>query len=135
MLHDLHEVSSKVALYSEDGQHVLVMRYPRLASSGLPGGHIDKGESPEEALRREMVEELNLEAGPLERKDFFLSGESKPRIVLAFTGVIPIDSPMESSDYAFEYGEWVTKDEFKAIEVISPQYTEFVLKNWPTVKA
>lgn len=135
MRHDRHEVSAKVALYSEDAQRVLVMRYPRRGRTGLPGGHVDKGETPEEALRREMVEELNLSVGHLERKDFFLSGEFQPRIILAFTGIIPLDSPIAPTDHTFEFGEWLTMDEFKAVDIISPNYTQFVLENWPVVKA
>jgi 8-oxo-dGTP pyrophosphatase MutT (NUDIX family) len=40
---------------------------------GLFGGAVDPGESPEAALRRELMEELSLEAGPLSyftRMDF-----------------------------------------------------------------
>ncbi len=135
MHYDQHEVSAKAALYSDDGQRVLVMRYPRRGATGLPGGHVDKGESPEEAMRREMIEELNLSVGHLERKDFFLSGENQPRIILGFTGVIPTDSIITPSDRTFEYGDWVTIDEFKQIELISPQYVQFVVENWPVVKA
>lgn len=32
---------------------------------GLFGGHLDPGESPEQALRRELIEEINYEVGPL----------------------------------------------------------------------
>lgn len=32
---------------------------------GLFGGHLDPGESPEQALRRELLEEINYAAGPL----------------------------------------------------------------------
>lgn len=134
MRHDRHEVSAKAALYSEDGQSVLVMRYPRRGRTGLPGGHVDKGESPEVALRREMIEELNLTAGHLERKDFFLSGEFEPRIILAFIGTIPGDSLMTPTDPTFEYGEWVSMDTFKTIDIISPHYRQFVLENWPVLK-
>ncbi len=54
-----------------DGDHQLLVvhagggrdRSPRW---GLPGGHIDLGEQPEAAVRRELFEELELEVGDLE---------------------------------------------------------------------
>ena len=52
------------AIINEDG---LVLSAQRSASMSLPlkwefpGGKIDKGESPEECLRRELVEELGIQ--------------------------------------------------------------------------
>lgn len=57
-------------LLTDGAHHLLVVhagggrdRRPRW---GLPGGHLDLGEKPEEALRRELVEELHLEVSDLE---------------------------------------------------------------------
>lgn len=57
-MYDRHEVSVKVALYSSDGKRVLLMYYPHDDGFGLPGGHIDAGETPDVALERELREEL-----------------------------------------------------------------------------
>lgn len=58
----LHVVA--VALVDEDGR-VLIQRRPEgTHMAGLwefPGGKIDPGETPEDALRRELVEELGVE--------------------------------------------------------------------------
>ena len=59
-MYDRHEVSVKVALYSSDGECALMMYYPRDDGFGLPGGHIDAGETPDVALRRELREELGI---------------------------------------------------------------------------
>jgi mutator protein MutT len=62
-------VTVAVALLRREGRWFLQRRDP---SSGhlagaweFPGGKAEPGESPEEALRRELVEELAWEAGPL----------------------------------------------------------------------
>ena len=60
-MYDRHEVSVKVALYSSDGKRVLLMYYPHDDGFGLPGGHIDAGETPDVALERELREELGIE--------------------------------------------------------------------------
>ena len=57
-MYDRHEVSVKVALYSSDGKRVLLMYYPHDDGFGLPGGHIDAGETPDVALEREMRRQL-----------------------------------------------------------------------------
>lgn len=57
-------------LLTDGAHHLLVVhagggreRRPRW---GLPGGHLDLGERPDDALRRELFEELHLEVGDLE---------------------------------------------------------------------
>ena len=59
-MYDRHEVSVKVALYSNDSKRVLLMYYPHDDGFGLPGGHIDAGETPDVALERELREELGI---------------------------------------------------------------------------
>ena len=60
VMYDRHQVSVKVALYSENGKYTLLMYYPRDDGFGLPGGHIDAGEMPDMALERELREELGI---------------------------------------------------------------------------
>ena len=49
-MYDRHEVSVKAALYSSDGKRMLLVYYPHDDGFGLPGGHIDAGETPDMAL-------------------------------------------------------------------------------------
>lgn len=50
----------------KDGQVLLGLRHPNRASFpntwDIPGGHIEPGESPRAALRRELQEELGIDA-------------------------------------------------------------------------
>ncbi|MFM7362359.1 MAG: NUDIX hydrolase [Cyanobium sp.] len=59
-----------LALLQRDGRWLLQLRddVPGIVAPGqwgLFGGHLDPGETPEQALRRELVEEIAWEAGPL----------------------------------------------------------------------
>lgn len=50
------------------GPNVLLVQRSRGAAAGLwslPGGHLEPGETPEEAARREVEEETGLKPGPL----------------------------------------------------------------------
>ena len=60
---------------------------------GLPGGHLDPGEDPEAAVRRELEEELELSVGNLEMIDDY---SYKGTIHRVYTGLLP--RPIERFD-------------------------------------
>jgi 8-oxo-dGTP diphosphatase len=131
-MNDTHKVTVKVAIYSTDGSSVLALRFPARRNHdntyGLPGGHIDAGETPDQALARELEEELAISLPEVKRCDFFSHKNGK--IVLAYTGQAPLDLVMDPSRPEFEYGEWKTKEEFEQID-IEQGYKRFALANWP----
>lgn len=57
---------------------------------GLFGGHLDPGESPEQALRRELIEEINYAAGPLR---LWRQHRNAQRLASYFHG--PLTRPLE----------------------------------------
>lgn len=129
--YDAHPVSTKAALYATDGSAILVLKYTRVPrfAYGLAGGHVDMGETPDQAMARELLEELGVNDIELEHKDFFTHASGK--IILGYTGKIDRNIPFNSPEPETEVGVWLTQDEFKQID-IDPGYKEFALRFWPT---
>jgi len=125
-----HIVSTKLALYSHDLASVLVMHYPVRGHYGLPGGHVEPREDPNETIRRELLEELTLSVDTLKRTDFFLREGSHGPIILAFTAIAPASVSITPTNEKFEYGVWIEKSNISEIDM-SPEYKRFVLENWP----
>lgn len=108
------------------------MHYPKTERNGLPGGHINRGEAPDEALIREFKEELGIEITGAERRDFFLHGKPGKRLILGYTLVAPKDFKCKPTHPAYEHDTWITRKELKKLENMSEQYREFILQYWPT---
>jgi 8-oxo-dGTP pyrophosphatase MutT (NUDIX family) len=124
-----YRISAKVAIYSDDHEAVLVMQYPH--AHGLPGGHIEKGELPEEALRRELMEELGIGIGAVQRQDFFFRNEKRRSLIVAFVSIASKELTLLPPRPDREKGIWLTKAELAELPTISPAYKEFTLANWP----
>lgn len=129
--YDAFTVSTKAAIYSADLKTVLIMRYPR--RSGLPGGHLEVGETPDQAINREIMEELGIEVDNLKRTDFFLRND-KPgtSVILAYVGIAHDKIELRPSHPKYEFGEWVTCDEISEIDM-NEGYKQLILENWPKI--
>lgn len=125
-----HYVSTKVALYSHDLKKVLIMHYPGRDIYGLPGGHVDAGETPDQAMNRELEEELSISIEDIQRTDFFFLNGRSPKIILGYTAICSADVAIIPTDPSFEYALWMTKEELHTID-ISPDYIRFIVENWP----
>lgn len=128
---DTFTVSTKAAIYSADLKTVLIMRYPR--RSGLPGGHLEVGETPDQAIVREIMEELGVEIDNLKRTDFFLRNDKPGRsVILGYVGVADSQIELKPTHPKFEYGEWVARDEVSATDM-NEGYKQLILENWPKI--
>ena len=130
---DHFRVTTKVAIFSPDGAKVIAMKIlsqQRDSDFGLPGGHLDNGETPDVAMRREIREELGIEVDELTHKDFFMHPNGK--VVLAFTATCDPDIPFTSSEPEKEHGQWLSRQELETCNISGP-YKEFVIKSWPVV--
>jgi len=106
------------------------MHYPVRDHYGLPGGHVEPKENPNETIKRELYEELTLKLDTVKRADFFLRGGDHGPIILAFTSIAPVDVHIEPTNPKFEYGIWIAKDDVANINM-SQEYIRFTLENWP----
>jgi ADP-ribose pyrophosphatase YjhB (NUDIX family) len=127
-----HAVSIKIALYSHDGERVLIMVYPsRDGLHGLPGGHLEANEMPDQALIRELDEELGISIVQFEKKSFFLRYGTEGSVILAYSAVAPEGLILRPTRPEKEYAIWMTATELDDIENISAEYKTFVADNWP----
>jgi ADP-ribose pyrophosphatase YjhB (NUDIX family) len=126
-----HPVSCKVAIYSPDGSKVLVLKYPQRNYHGLPGGHLEKGEQPEDTLRREFQEELGANMGEfitnLKKRDFWVHPGGK--VALAFTATAKTTELPQPPDPELEIGEWVDVTKLDVVPIDA--YRQFIIENQP----
>lgn len=125
----LHPVSTKAILLSPDGKYVLGMKYffedESLYGRGLPGGHLEATENPDEAVVREIEEELGITVAGLERFSFTTHKQGK--IVLLYKGTLSRDIEIRPSDPKREIGEWTATEDIAMGTYDFGSYTEGIL--------
>ncbi|HZJ34811.1 MAG TPA: NUDIX hydrolase [Candidatus Angelobacter sp.] len=124
----LFKVSTKAAIFDSTHEHILVIHMDHLNNWGLPGGHIEDNEAPDDAISRELIEECGLNPDSMQRKDFFMHSGGK--IILAYVGEVN-DMSLKSQQNNLEgIPKWLSLSKFQSIQ-IEPNYRNFVLENWP----
>ena len=78
------DVDLVVSGYILHEKRVLLIHHRKLDIWIPPGGHIDENETPDEALHRELLEELNLEIEILNRNDMPNKGNIVEQLALPF---------------------------------------------------
>jgi 8-oxo-dGTP diphosphatase len=118
-------VAVALALLEREGRWLLQLRddVPGIVAPGhwgLFGGHLDPGETPEQALRRELLEEIAWQAGPL---TFAFRQERPERVLHYFHAPLPVPLQalrlLEGQDLAL-----VSLAELEAGAVWSPKLGE-----------
>jgi len=118
----------------KQGDRILLAHMIGETNTFLPGGHIEPGEYVEEALLRELHEELGVEAeigdfvGLVEHK--FTDdndGKRHEEIDLIFTALIK-ESEVSSAEGHLEF-LWVKPDDFNKMTLL-PSSFQWLIKNW-----
>ncbi len=111
------------AAIQKDGKYLLTLRSPKAVHLPLywdfPGGKMESGETPEQAIRREIKEETSLDAGKLREVghiSFGIDDEITDFHIYeaeSFTGEVKI---------SFEHIEakWAAKEEIMEMEKLEP---------------
>lgn len=121
------EVSVKMALYAPDAHAAILMSY-RAGGYGLPGGHIDAGETIEQAVQRELVEEIGHTVQSVRPIGFFMTNSGK--IILGYTGYFDPMLLLSAEESAKESPIWMERADVETCEM-DQTYKQFVLEHWP----
>lgn len=115
----LHVVA---AVIRADGRILVCRRRPEKAAGGLwefPGGKVEKGESPEDALRREIAEELAVDIrvlGSLTTNDTIV--DDLIIRLSCYRATLQGSSPTSSTDH--DRLKWVSVDEMNELDWAEP---------------
>lgn len=105
-----------------DGPRMLVNRRPEGSYFGgwweWPGGKLEQGETPEQCARRELMEEIGLEAGPLRVFDQ-RTATYPDRVVHLHFLVGPVKPGSSPRPDALEH-QWLTPAEVKQLRFLEP---------------
>lgn len=123
-----HRVSVKIALFNEARDRILMTVIPD-GRYGLPGGHLEYGETPRSCLSRELREELGLEDEDYTQlvERGFWREKNGDRVILAYSGILKSDTvftfdPNEVIDIA-----WTSRGDVEAGSISSETYNEFMI--------
>jgi 8-oxo-dGTP diphosphatase len=127
-------VNAVVAVLRREDRLLVIRRAPELIGAGHwtpPSGRIEPGESQEEALRREMREELSVEVRPRQKVWECDTDDGDFRLHWWTAAINSGELRPEPSEIAET--RWVTPEEFLELEPTFAGDREFVERVLPTL--
>lgn len=115
------------------GENILLVKQKTESNTFLPGGHIEPGEYAEQALKRELLEELGVTSyvgqfvGVLEHKFTDREGRNNEEINLIFEVTLN-SADVESKENHLEFN-WVKLEEIEEVNLL-PSSLQTILPGW-----
>ena len=120
-----HRVSTKAALIDKSTGRVLLTILGN-GKYGMPGGHVESGETPDAAIRRELLEELSIDASGLIRKDFWKDPRGD-RMLLGYMGELSETQPIVVDGIEVIGVTWASREDIENRKVSIPSFKDYLL--------
>ncbi|MGB2986614.1 MAG: NUDIX domain-containing protein [Phycisphaerae bacterium] len=111
-----------VGILTRGPAYLMIRRAAGIAKGGywcFPGGHVERGETPRQAIQRELAEELGIEVTPIERiGSVRVIGAN--RYVLAVWRVRHVNGTLRIAESEIAEARWLTPSQVRAIRPSLP---------------
>ena len=90
---------------------------------------MEADESPDQAMRRELQEEIGVAGDALERKDFWMHKNGK--LILGYAGQLDESTHFTLQEEEVDAAVWVNVDDVISGVIAVPSYSKFICKFQP----
>lgn len=135
----VEELSAGAALFSSSGDTLLVIRV-RSSHYELPKGHVESGESPQDAASRELCEETGLidrlpagePLGDISYSFVDAQGREHSKRVQYFRFELPAGATFGARPRGTRELRWVTAQEFAILPLVNEELRSLVVAGFGT---
>ena len=122
---NLERITCKAALLNPERTEIILVEYGE-NDFGLPGGHIEANESPDEAMMRELREELDIASPSLDLKSAWRHPNGK--LILGYVGIVEEDAPFTIDASEIRSAQFIEIKKIAAGKITAGTYDKFILQ-------